>query len=64
MKKVSQGSVSVDMWPLHQKISGMAFVNPNIPALKYGRVMEEDAVNCFYNKCCRLVNRNSRFILS
>ena len=49
MKKVSQCSVSVDMWPLHQKISGMVFVNPNIPALKYGRVMEEDAVNCFYN---------------
>ena len=34
------------MWQLHQKISGLVFVNPNIPALKYGRVMEENAVNC------------------
>ena len=37
------------MWPLHQKISGFIFVDPNIPALKYGRVMEEDAVNCFFD---------------
>ena len=28
-------------------ISGMAFVNPNIPALKYGRDMEIEAVNTF-----------------
>ena len=27
----------------------MIFVNPNIPALKYGCVMEENAVNCFYD---------------
>ena len=49
MTKLSKASGSVDMWPLHQKISGMIFVNPNIPALKYGRVMEENAVNCFYD---------------
>ena len=49
MTKVNKASAGVNMWPLHQKISGFIFVDPNIPALKYGRVMEEDAVNCFFD---------------
>ena len=49
MVKVNKGHTAVDMWPLHQKISGLVFVNPNIPALKYGRTMENDAANCFFD---------------
>ena len=44
MTKVNKASAGVNMWPLHQKISGFIFVDPNIPVLKYGHVMEEDAV--------------------
>lgn len=49
MTKVNKGCISVDLWPLHQKISGSVFVSPDIPALKYGRVMEENAVNHFFD---------------
>ena len=38
---------TIDMWSLNQKISGLTFVNPDIPALKYGRNMEHNAVNSF-----------------
>ena len=38
MKKVGKGGGDVvNIWSLKDKISGMEFVNPNIPALKYGR---------------------------
>ena len=38
MTKVEKGgSGAVNMWSLNQNISGLAFVKPNIPALKYGR---------------------------
>ena len=30
---------------LNQRISGLIFVNPNIPSVKYGRDMEIEAVN-------------------
>jgi len=46
-KIIKGGSNYINMWSLNQKISGLAFVNPNIPALKYGRTMEEEAVNSF-----------------
>ena len=46
MVKDNKGDTSINMWQLHQKITGLVFVNPNVPALKYGRVMEENAVNC------------------
>ena len=36
-----------NLWQLFQKISGLVFVNPNIPDLKYGREMEVNAVNKF-----------------
>ena len=46
MEKVRKGGGgAVNIWSLKQKISGMTFVNPNIPALKYGRDMETEAVN-------------------
>ena len=41
MKKLKKGGGSyVNLWQLFQKISGLVFTNPNIPALKYGRSME------------------------
>ena len=50
MKKLKKGGGSyVNLWQLFQKISGLVFTNPNIPALKYGRSMEENAVNEFFN---------------
>ena len=42
----SDGS-STNLWSLFKKVSGMTFVNPNIPALKYGREMEINAANKF-----------------
>ena len=48
MVKVNKGS-NVDMWSLHQKVSELVFVNPDIPALKYGWVMEDNAVTCFFD---------------
>ena len=48
MTKVGKGSGgTVNMWFLNQKISGLVFVKPNIPALKYGRDMEIEAANTF-----------------
>ena len=36
--KLKKGCGSyVNLWQLFQKISGLVFTNPNIPALKYGR---------------------------
>ena len=40
----------INMWSLNQKVSGLIFVSPDIPAFKYGRTMEEEAVNAFYNE--------------
>ena len=40
--------IKVDMWSLHQSIPGLTFVNPDIPALKYGRAMEVEAANQFF----------------
>ena len=41
------GGGIVNMWSLNQKISGLGFVKPNIPALKYCRDMEIEAANTF-----------------
>ena len=43
-------NLSVSSWALDQKISGLVFVSPDIPALKYGRSMEEFAANCFLDR--------------
>ena len=39
----------ISMWSLNQNISGLKFVNPDLHALKYGRTMEVEAINCFSN---------------
>ena len=46
MEKIkSQGDLTkVNLWNIFQQISGLIFVNPNIPALKYGREKEIYAV--------------------
>ena len=36
------------MWSLCQKISGLSFTNPDLPALRYGRTMEMEAANKFF----------------
>ena len=41
------GGGTIDMWTLNQKISGLAFIKPIIPALKYDREMEIKAANTF-----------------
>ena len=41
------GGGTIDMWTLNQKISGLVFIKPNIPALKYGREMEIKVANTF-----------------
>ena len=38
----------VDMWLLCQNISRLSFTNPDLPALKYGRTMEMEAANEFF----------------
>ena len=41
------GGGTIDMWTLNQKISGLVFIKPNIPALKYDREMEIKVANTF-----------------
>ena len=48
MEKLNKGVMHVNLWQTFQKISGLVFVNPNIPALKYGQSMEVNAINEFY----------------
>ena len=48
MTKVEKnGGGTVNMWSLNKKISGLAFVKPHIPALKYGRDMEIEVAKTF-----------------
>ena len=48
MTKVEKGGGgTISMWSLNQKVSGLALVNPNIPALKYGRYNEIEAAITF-----------------
>ena len=41
------GGGTIDMWTLDQKISGLVFIKPNIPALKFDREMEIKVANTF-----------------
>ena len=41
------GGGTINIWSLNQKTSGLVFIKPNIPALKYGREMEIKAANIF-----------------
>ena len=48
MAKVEKLSVgTINIWYLNQTISGLVFVKPNIPALKYGRDMKIDKAIIF-----------------
>ena len=47
MEKFSKGGSCGNFWQSFQKISGLMFVSPDIPAFKYGRSMEVNAVNLF-----------------
>ena len=48
MTKVEKcGGGTGNMWSLNQTISGLVFVKPNIPALKYGRDIEIEVANTF-----------------
>ena len=48
MKKVRKGGGGVlNIWSLKEKKSGIISVNPNIPALKYGRDMKIETVSKF-----------------
>ena len=48
MTKVEKGGGGiVNIWFLNQKISGLVFVKPNTPALKYGRDTELEAAKTF-----------------
>ena len=38
----------VDVWPLCQNISALSFTNSDLPALTYGRTMEMEAANEFF----------------
>ena len=38
----------VDMWSLYQNISGLSFINSDLLALKYGRTIEMEAANEFF----------------
>ena len=56
MEKFSKGGSCGNFWQLFQKNSGLMFVSPNIPALKYGRSMEVNPVNVF----CDLFSENHK----
>ena len=48
MKKVKRGGGGViNMFQTNKKVSGLTYTNPEIPALKYGREMEDIAANAF-----------------
>ena len=50
MEKLYKGNGAVvNLWNVFQKISGLTFVNPNIVSLKYGRAMEPNAANSFFD---------------
>ena len=48
MKKLKRGATNVNTFALNQKILGNCFISPDLPALKYGRAMEVNAVNSLY----------------
>ena len=48
MKKVQKLTGGyINMYALNEKVSGRTFINPDIPALKYGREIEPEAANVF-----------------
>ena len=49
-RQAKQGATSVDLKPAFDLISGKKQLNPDIPALRYGRAMESEAVHAFVTK--------------
>ena len=51
MSKIAKkdGDHSEKMWSLIKNVSGMTSINPNLPALKYGRDMEPLAANRLFD---------------
>ena len=48
MKKVKQGGGGyINMFQLNQNVSGLTYIDPNLPSLKYGREMEDEAAETF-----------------
>ncbi|XP_065069462.1 uncharacterized protein LOC135694584 [Rhopilema esculentum] len=47
LQKASSSKSEIDLTSIFNKISGKDFVDPDLPALRYGRCMENDAVDCF-----------------
>lgn len=74
MRKLKADGSIINVFSLNQRISGNSYTSPDIPALKYGRTMEVDAVNHFYEKlkgqhknmklkdCGLFLDKNSPFI--
>ena len=48
VKKLKNGAANVSTFALNQKILGNYFTSPDLPALKYGRAMEVNAVNALF----------------
>ncbi len=46
-KSCNSDEAAVDFEAIFKSISGSKYVNPELPALKYGRAMEAEAVNAF-----------------
>ena len=60
LNKIEKGGGGyVDMFKLNQNVSGLTYINPNIPALKYGRCMEDHAANSFYEDI-KLKHKNAK----
>ncbi len=67
-------TIAINFAVILEKVGGQSNISPDIPALKYGRSMEEEAVNCFseiYKKghknvkieeCGLFLSRESPFI--
>ena len=49
------------MYSVNQKVSGLTHTNPNIPVLKYGRDMEDEAANDFLS-AMKLKHKNPKMI--
>ena len=49
------------MYSVNQKVSGLTYTNPNIPAQKYGRDMEDEAANDFFS-AMKLKHKNPKMI--
>ena len=62
MKKILKSTGgSFNMWSWYQNISGLSFTNPELPALKYGQIMEMKAINEFFDL---MKNKHENLVIS